>query len=117
MKYILTVVYLAFSTSGLLLFKLGGDTLRISFMKGIEFKIGYTTFAGLCCYLISFLLWQKLLATYDLSYIVPLTTGISQIIILCFGILIFNEKINWIGLVGVLMVIGGVVLLTVGKTN
>lgn len=117
MKYILTIVYLLFSTSGILLFKLGGNSLHFSFVKGIEFKVGYTTFAGLCCYVISFILWQKLLATYDLSYIVPITTGISQIIILCFGLFIFNEKINWLGWLGIFFIIGGVILLTIGKMN
>ena len=66
-------------------------------------------------YLISFLLWQKLLVTFDLSYIVPITTGISQIIILLLGVLFFKEQINWVGVVGVIITIIGITLIGFGK--
>lgn len=115
MKYLLTAVYLIFTTSGIFLFKAGGDSLHLSFVKGIDFKMGYITLAGFACYVISFLLWQKLLITYDLSYIVPITTGISQIIILLMGIIFFSEQIRWTGILGVFCIIGGVMLIAVGK--
>lgn len=115
MKYFLTLIYLFFTTSGIFLLKSGGDSLKISFLNGIEFKMNYVTLLGFVCYLISFLLWQKLLVTYDLSYIVPLTTGISQIIILIVGALAFHEQINWMNILGVLLIGGGVLLIAMAE--
>ena len=89
--------------------------MQISLAQGIEFKMRYMTLVGFCCYVISFLLWQKLLVTYDLSYIVPLTTGISQIIILIVRAIGFHEKINWMSIVGVLAIGIGVALIAMAK--
>ena len=77
--------------------------------------MGYITLLGFLAYLISFLLWQKLLVTFDLSYIVPITTGISQIIILLLGVLFFKEQIHWVGVVGVIITIIGITLIGFGK--
>lgn len=58
-------------------------------------------------------MWQKLLATYDLSYIVPITTGIVQVIILILSYVIFKENINTINLIGISLVIIGIVLISI----
>ena len=107
MKYVLTSIYILLTTGGLFCFKLGGDSLSISF------KVGFVTFLGLFLYIGSFLLWQKLLATYDLSYIVPLTTGIVQAIVLVMGYFIFKENVSFINLVGIILVIVGIVLISI----
>lgn len=117
LKYILTAVYIFFTTSGIFLMKIGGDSLLLSLKNGLTFKIGYITLLGFFAYLISFLLWQKLLVTFDLSYIVPITTGICQLLVLLIGTIFFHENINWIGTIGVLLIIVGVVLLTYGKVK
>ncbi len=116
-KYILTALYICLTTTGIVLMKLGGNSLSLTLQNGISFKMGYITLLGFLAYLISFLLWQKLLVTFDLSYIVPLTTGICQIVILIIGMLFFHENINWLGIVGVILIIVGVVLLTYGKVK
>lgn len=115
MKIILTIIYICFTTSGIFLMKMGGNSLAISFKDGFSFKIGGITFLGFIAYLISFLLWQKLITSFDLSYIVPITTGIVQVIVLLIGLLFFKESINWVGLVGVIMIIIGIVLVAYGK--
>lgn len=76
--------------------KLGGNSLFLTFNGGVSFKIGFITLLGFLAYLFSFLLWQKLLVTFDLSYIVPITTGISQLLILLIGILFLKKMlIGW----------------------
>lgn len=114
-KYIMSVLYILFSTCGIFLMKLGGNSLSIDLKNGINFKMGYITLLGFLSYIVSFLLWQRLLTSFDLSYIVPITTGICQIIILLLGIVFFKEQINNIGLLGVILIIIGVVLLAFGK--
>ena len=115
MKIILTIVYIIFTTLGLFLMKLGGNSLSLNFINGIGFKIGYITFFGFLSYICSFLLWQKLLVSFDLSYIVPIVTGITQIIILLLGIFFFKEQINISGIIGAILVIIGIILMAFGK--
>ena len=61
MKYLLTIIYLICTTGGLAFMKAGGDSLKVSFHNGFSFKIGLITFIGFALYLISFLLWQRML--------------------------------------------------------
>ena len=115
MKYLLTIIYIIFTTTGLTLMKLGGDSLKLSLSKEINFKIGWITFLGFACYLISFLLWQKLLVKYDLSTIVPIVTGITQIIIVIIGYLIFKEQVSLQSIIGALIIIIGIVIMSFTK--
>lgn len=115
MKIVLTVIYICLTTLGIFLMKLGGNSLSLTFQNGINFKIGFVTLLGFLSYLCSFLLWQRLVISFDLSYIVPITTGITQLVILFIGILFFKEHINFIGILGVLFVILGIVFMAIGK--
>ena len=115
MKIILTLIYICLTTLGLFLMKLGGNSLSLTFTNGVNFKIGFITLLGFLSYICSFLLWQKLLVTFDLSYIVPITTGICQLLILLIGIFFFKEQINITGIIGAVLIIIGVVLLAIGK--
>jgi len=115
MKYLLTTLYIIFTTSGIFCMKSGGDSLQISLKNGFHFDLGYVTALGFLLYICSFLLWQKLIATYDLSYIVPITTGIVQVIILIFSYFIFKEHISLINLIGILFIISGIVLVSIKK--
>lgn len=112
-KYILTALYVLLTTGGLVCLKLGGNSLSLSLKNNIGFKIGYVTLLGFILYIGSFLLWQKLLATYDLSYIVPITTGIVQVVVLLASYFIFHESISLINLVGITFVIVGIILISI----
>ncbi len=95
--------------------KSGGNSLSIALKEGFTLKMGYLTALGFLLYLFSFLLWQKLLVTYVLSYIVPITTGIVQIIIILIGYFFFKENITLINLIGIILVIIGVVLISIKR--
>ena len=110
MKYVLTAIYILLTTGGLYCFKLGGDSLSLSLKGEISFKVGFVTFLGLLLYIGSFLLWQKLLATYD---IVPITTGIVQVIVLIMGYFIFKESVSALNFMGIILVIIGVILISI----
>ena len=112
-KYLLTGIYVLFPTGGLVCLKLGGNSLGLSFKSGISFKIGYITLLGFILYIGSFLMWQKLLTTYDLSYIVPITTGIVQIVVLIASYFIFHETITITNLIGIVFVTIGIVLISI----
>ena len=95
--------------------KSGGDSLQISLKNGFSFNLGYITALGFVLYICSFLLWQKLIATYDLSYIVPITTGIVQVIILLFSYFIFKEHISLVNFIGIVLIIAGIILVSIKK--
>ena len=115
MKYILIAIYICLTTGGLFFMKSGGDSLSLAFKNGITFKIGYITTIGFLLYICSFLLWQKLLATYDLSYIVPITTGIVQVIVLLLSTFYFKENINTLNIIGIILVIIGIILISIKR--
>ncbi|MBR1937155.1 MAG: EamA family transporter [Bacilli bacterium] len=114
MKYILTVLYLICTTGGMTFMKLGGDSLSLSFKNGITFKIGFVTFLGFFLYLISFLLWQRMIIKYDLSILVPVVTGIVQVLVLIISHFVFKESLNIVSLIGVALIIIGIVVLAFG---
>lgn len=115
MKIILVIIYMFFTTSGMIMMKLGGNSIFLNLKKGIDFKIGGLTLLGFSLYAVSFLLWQRLLLTFDLSYIVPITTGILQIIILLVAMIIFKEDINIYNVLGIFLIIAGVILISLKK--
>lgn len=114
-KYLLTIIYIIFTTCGITFMKLGGDSLSLSLSKGFNLKIGWITLLGFIFYLVSFILWQKLLVKYDLSTMVPIVTGISQIIIITIGYTIFKESFSVQSLIGALIIVIGIVVMTFGN--
>ena len=94
--------------------KAGGDSLKLSFHEGFTFKIGLLTFIGFAMYLISFLLWQRMLIKFDLSTMVPIVTGIVQVIVLLIGLFIFKESISLVSLIGAIIVIAGIIIMGLG---
>ncbi len=115
MKIILTAIYVLLTTGGLFCMKLGGDSLSLSFKNEISFKIGFITALGFLLYICSFLLWQKLIATYDLSFIVPIATGIVQVVVLVGSYFFFKEPMSWINITGIILVIVGIVLISIKR--
>ncbi len=115
MKYILTVLYMFFSSSGILLIKLGGDSLKLSFKENFSFNIGYLTTLGFISYIIGFILWQKILTSYNVSFIFPITTGIIQIILLILSITLLHESYTLQSIVGTIIIIIGIIVLTTGS--
>ncbi len=115
MKIILTAIYVILTTGGLFCMKLGGDSLSLSLKNEISFKIGFITALGFLLYICSFLLWQKLIATYDLNYIVPIATGIVQVVVLIGSYFFFKEPMSWINILGIILVIVGIILISLKR--
>ena len=114
-KYLLTLVYILFTTCGIAFMKLGGDSLKLSLSKEFSLRMGWTTLLGFLFYIVSFLLWLKLLVKYDLSSMVPIVTGISQIIIIIIGYVIFKENVSIQSIIGAITIIVGIIIMTFGK--
>ena len=118
MQIILIIIYLILTVSGLILMKLGGNTGTLAFNNGnMNFGISLVSLAGFICYICSFLLFTRLVVMFDLSYIMPLTTGIVQVLSLVASKLIFKENFTWQAVLGASLVIIGIIIMNYKKTN
>lgn len=114
MKIILIIIYLILTVSGLVLMKMGGNPGSISIEnKTFNFGISLISAVGFICYIGSFLLFTRLVVMFNLSFIMPLCTGISQVLTLIASSLIFKENFNWQMVTGASMVIIGILLMNV----
>ncbi len=112
MKLILIIIYLVLTLSGLILMKKGGNPGSLSITNGTaNFGVSLISLAGLVCYLCSFLLFTRIVVMFDLSYIMPICTGIVQVLTLVASKIIFKENITTAGIIGATLVIIGIVVM------
>lgn len=112
MKIILLVCYLVLTVSGLTFMKLGGNSGEIAIKEGLfNFNISLISALGFICYLGSFLIFTKLVIMFDLSYIMPLATGITQILTLIISYFVFKENMSLQATVGASIVILGIIVM------
>lgn len=113
-KVICIFLYIFLCLSGLILMKLGVNTGELIFNQGIlSFSINVISFLGLICYILSFLFFTSIVVKFDLSYIVPLTSGVVQVLTLFSGFFIFNENISIKGIIGSFLIIVGIVIMNI----
>lgn len=113
-KIFLVLIYVILTILGLILMKLGQNTGTISVNQGeVLFSINYISLLGLISYILSFLLYTRIIVNFNLSFIVPVTAGIVQILTLGFGIILFNETISKLSIIGVTLVIVGIVIMNI----
>ena len=112
MKIVLVILYLILTVSGVVLMKLGGNPGSITIQdKTFNFGISLISALGFCCYILSFLLFTRIVVMFDLSYIMPLCTGITQILTLVASALVFKENFTWQTVSGASLVIIGIILM------
>lgn len=117
-KIVLIFMYIILTISGLILMKYGQNTGSIAIEQGsILFSINWISFLGLVSYILSFLLYTRIVVKFDLSFIIPVTAGIVQVLTLAFGILLFKESITLLPIIGVALVIIGIVLMNIKVTK
>lgn len=117
MKFILVGIYLILTLSGLIFMKLGGNSGTFSLSQGtIGFSINWISLIGFICYICSFLLFTRIVIMFDLSYIMPICTGIVQIATLIASKLVFKEAIGMQGIIGASIVIIGIMIMNLPKT-
>lgn len=117
LKLILVIIYLVLTTSGLIFMKLGGNSGSFALNQGnIAFTINWISLIGFVCYLCSFLLFTKIVIMFDLSYIMPICTGIVQILTLIASKVVFKETITTHGIIGASIVIIGIIIMNLPKT-
>ncbi|WP_370831115.1 hypothetical protein [Clostridium sp.] len=114
---ILIGVYIILTISGVVLFKLGTQKdFLVSISTGVfTLKISLISIIGLVCYLCSFSMYMFLISKFDLTYIVPVTTGIVQVATFILATMIFKESVTVSKVVATGLILMGVILLNIKK--
>jgi small multidrug resistance pump len=117
MQWVLIVLYLVLTVSGLVLFKKGSNQgLAANINHGfLLLKINWESMLGILCYGCSFLLYLTLVSKMDLGYIYPLTTGIIYILVLVASVVIFKEAVSTFKIIGCGLIFIGVILINIQK--
>jgi len=115
MVVLVTILYLILTSVGVILIKLGSKTVTLEVIKGtFNCSMNLTFVLGLICYVFSFLLFTFVLVRKcNLTYILPITAGISQVIVILAGLFLFKEYVNIFQIVGIVLSISSVVLLNI----
>ena len=114
MQLITIVIYLFLSAGGLILFKLGSKLSAVSIIleKGVlGFSINVYSLAGLCCYLLSFVLYMQIVTKYDLTRIYPITSGLVYVLVFLGGIFILGENLSVVKFIGSVAILLGIILM------
>lgn len=108
------ITYIFFTVFGLFLMKVSQQPIKIGIDEGVFFfNISWKMFLALFFYAISFLLWTGIVVKNDLSYIVPLSSGLVNLLSVLIGVLIFHEPLNTYKFVGIGMVIIGAIFMNI----
>ena len=108
-------VYIIFSTGGALMMKAGAaNPLSLSVADGrLGVSVGWVTVAGLGLYLVSFILWMRLVQTNDISWFFPLAAGAIQVLMITGAIVFFKEPVEAMRLIGAAIVICGIIVMNI----
>lgn len=117
-KFILVVMYILLTIAGLVLMKIGGNTGNIKLEKDcFIFSMSFLSLLGFICYIASFLIFTNIVVKFELSYIMPVTAGLIQVLTLLSGYIVFKENVTFNGIVGVILVILGIVVMNVKSSK
>ena len=115
MKIISIIVYLCCSVGGLVLMKAEANSTAIAMNNGVfNFSMGLKSMLGFILYIASFLIYSfYIIKQFDLSFIFPIITGITQILVILAGVYLFKESMSTFSIVGVFLIIAGVTFLNI----
>ncbi|MBE6064345.1 SMR family transporter [Clostridium cochlearium] len=112
---ILTSVFLG--ALGQILVKIGAVNLTLNFSPGqfvpsiISILKNFFVMSGIVSYGTSFLIWIKVLSKVELSYAYPMVS-LGYVITTLFAYFFLNENISIQRILGILLIIGGVFLIS-----
>lgn len=115
MQIISIIVYLILTVGGLLLVKMGSDSINLAITNGVfNFSMGIKAIIGFLCYIASFLIYTfYIIRKFDLSYIFPIITGITQVLVILAGVFILKEHISLQAIIGIVLIIVGIICLNI----
>jgi len=113
MNKIAFIIYVFSSVGGLICFKFGAkqELFVAANNFSFEFKISWVALLGLCLYILSFFIYMGLVSKSNLTYLVPISTVVVNILIILSSIFIFKEHIRYVQSVGIAFILIGAFLI------
>lgn len=117
MNYLICLVYLVFSIAGLTFMKLGSihESLTLFTVPVINLNVNFISMWGYLCYICSFLIYTVVVSRFELGVVIPILSGIVNVVIFIVGITIFNEKFNIYSICGIFFICIGIILMNIKK--
>ncbi len=78
--------------------------------------LNYNLWLGFLSYGLSFLIWMRIIAEYDLSYARPMV-GLGYVITVLLAIFFLGEKVTLMRWVGILLTVAGIIVLNMSKNG
>jgi small multidrug resistance pump len=114
-QLLIIALYLIFTVGALTMVKMGSEG-NFSLSRGVfSLAIDIKMIIGLIMYIVSFLLYIGIIANFNLSYINPILTGISTVMIILSAVLILKEHITPYQYAGIALIILGAILANIRK--
>jgi multidrug transporter EmrE-like cation transporter len=115
MKYVLILTMAVVGTGANVLLKLGIQSVKGTFMcqdwiRQIELFVNTYIVTGLLLYVISALLWMRILSAVDLSYGFPLVVTLTICLVSIASSLIFREQMSITRILGIMVLCIGIIL-------
>jgi drug/metabolite transporter (DMT)-like permease len=109
--------FFVFTTAGMIFIKLGGQASHHKFLTVpvIDFKLTILSLLGFFLYALSFLLYASLLQKYELTFLNPVTIGVTSILIFFSGVIFFSESLNIAKIASLMLILSGVLLINFFK--
>lgn len=117
MQKLILAVYVATTSVGLIILKIGSNSgSPISYIDNkISFNFNLYSISGILLYGLSFIIYMYLISKYDLGYIIPLTTALVYTIIFVASFFIFKEAFTILKIVGITFIILGIIFINIGS--
>lgn len=112
MNKMMFALYIFSSVAGLIFFKFGANEALSIIVNNsfFEFKISWISLLGLGLYILSFLIYMGLVSKTELTYLIPISAAVTNVLIILSSVFIFNEHIKNIQLMGISLILIGVFL-------
>jgi drug/metabolite transporter (DMT)-like permease len=116
-NFLTFIGFFLFTCAGMVFIKLGGQSHQHAFLTVpiIDFRLSLISLIGFFLYGLSFLLYSSLLTKYELSFLNPVTIGITAILIAICAVIFFHETLTLVKIGGLLLILGGVLLINFFK--
>lgn len=113
---VLFAVYALLSAGGLVLFKLGGRDAALELGRtGFSVSLSWKMLLGIFCYLCSFLLWLVIVSRTQLTFAMPLSVGVVNILVFLGSSRFLGEQITPTKILGLAVIVLGLFLISIPR--
>ena len=113
---VLFAVYALLSAGGLVLFKLGGRDAALELGRtGFSVSLSWKMLLGIFCYLCSCLLWLVIVSRTQLTFAMPLSVGVVNILVFLGSARFLGEQITPTKILGLAVIVLGLFLISIPR--